>query len=144
MSVCADSSFLVALYVRQSHSPAAVTSLKRLRARLPVTALNLFEARNAFSLLAFRQAISHLEHEMAQSQLTSDVTSGVFVETRVVWETVYAHADRLRAEHTATLGVRSLDILHVAIALSLGARTFLSFDDRQRTLAERVGLTVGP
>jgi hypothetical protein len=42
------------------------------------------------------------------------------------------------------LGVRSLDILHVAIAMSLGARTFLSFDDRQRALATRAGLTVVP
>jgi len=144
VSACADSSFFVALYVRQLHSPAAVSSLKRLRAPLPITALNLFETRNAISLLAFRKAINHSEHEIAHSQLIRDVTSGVFAETRVVWETVFAHAERLRAEHTVTLGVRSLDILHVAIALSLGAKTFLSFDDRQRALAMHVGLTVGP
>jgi histidinol-phosphate aminotransferase len=33
--------------------------------------------------------------------------------------------------------------LHVAIALSLGAKTFLSFDERQRALAQHVGLPAG-
>lgn len=144
MSACADSSFLVALYVRQSHSGAAAAWMKRLRGTLPVTALNLFETRNALSLLAFRGHIGRMEYDTALAQLTGDVTSGVFVETPVVWENVFARAERLRAEYTPMLGVRSLDILHVAIALSLGARTFLTFDDRQRDLAARAGLTVVP
>ena len=55
-----------------------------------------------------------------------------------------AGADRLRAEYTPVLGVRSLDILHVAIALSLHAKTFLTFDDRQRALAVQAGLIIVP
>ena len=143
MSASADFSFLVALYVRQSHSGAAAAWMK-LHGPLPVTALNLLETRNALSLLAFRGHIGRMEHDTALVQLTGDVTNGVFVETPVLWENVFARAERLRAEYTAMLGVRSLDILHVAIALSLGARTFLTFDDRQRDLASRAGLTVVP
>jgi predicted nucleic acid-binding protein len=37
-----------------------------------------------------------------------------------------------------------MDILHVATALHLGAKTILTFDVRQKTLAESVGLKVGP
>ena len=144
MSACADSSFIVALYVRQSHSAAAVAWMKRLHGTLPVTALNLFETRNALSLLAFRNIISRIEHDMALTQLAGDVTNGVIADTPVVWETVFVRAERLRTEHTTMLGVRSLDILHVAIALTLGARTFLTFDDRQKTLALRAGLSVAP
>jgi predicted nucleic acid-binding protein len=39
---------------------------------------------------------------------------------------------------------RSFDILHVAAALELGATKFWSFDDRQKRLAEEVGLRVNP
>ena len=37
-----------------------------------------------------------------------------------------------------------LEILHVAAALTLGARVFVSFDDRQRKLARRARLKVLP
>jgi predicted nucleic acid-binding protein len=40
--------------------------------------------------------------------------------------------------------VRSLDLLHVATALEIGAMEFLSFDDRQRRTARAEGLNVLP
>jgi predicted nucleic acid-binding protein len=38
------------------------------------------------------------------------------------------------------LGTRTLDVLHVACALELKLRRFLSFDERQQQLAAAVGL----
>jgi predicted nucleic acid-binding protein len=52
------------------------------------------------------------------------------------WETC---ADLAR-RYTPTLGVRTLDSLHVACALELNAQKFWTFDDRQAKLAEAVGL----
>lgn len=40
------------------------------------------------------------------------------------------------------LGIRTLDVLHVACACELKASAFLSFDERQRKLAERSGILV--
>jgi predicted nucleic acid-binding protein len=48
----------------------------------------------------------------------------------------------LSKKHSATIGSRSLDILHVASALSINADRFLTFDDRQTRLAELAGLTI--
>ncbi len=45
---------------------------------------------------------------------------------------------------TETLGNRAADILHVAIALESGAKTFLSFDAAQRALARAGGLAAQP
>jgi predicted nucleic acid-binding protein len=39
---------------------------------------------------------------------------------------------------------RSLDLMHVAAAILLGAETFLSFDGRQKQVAEAEGLLVRP
>jgi predicted nucleic acid-binding protein len=46
----------------------------------------------------------------------------------------------LARRYTPTLGVRTLDSLHVACALELNAQKFWTFDDRQAKLAEAVGL----
>jgi predicted nucleic acid-binding protein len=43
-----------------------------------------------------------------------------------------------------TGGHRSLDVLHVATALHLGAREFLTFDANQRKLALAENLKVKP
>ena len=51
---------------------------------------------------------------------------------------------RLSAQHTIPGGHRSFDILHVAAALELGAKEFLTFDARQSALAEAENLTVKP
>lgn len=58
------------------------------------------------------------------------------------WEDVRRHALRISGNHTTRIGCRALDILHVAAALTLGAREFLTFDGVQRTLAEAEGLVV--
>ena len=48
----------------------------------------------------------------------------------------------LSAGHSATLGCRTLDIIHIAAALVLGAKEFVTSDTRQGALAKQAGLTV--
>ncbi len=60
------------------------------------------------------------------------------------WPSVFRRAHRLSRRHAATLAVRSLDLLHVALALEMSAGEFLSFDDRQGKTATAEGLTVLP
>jgi predicted nucleic acid-binding protein len=50
----------------------------------------------------------------------------------------------LSEKHATKDGQRTIDLLHVAIALECGAKTFLSFDKRQRRLATAAGLKVSP
>ncbi|HTE88543.1 MAG TPA: hypothetical protein VK639_06275 [Terriglobales bacterium] len=53
-------------------------------------------------------------------------------------------AARFSERYSATVGTRSLDILHVAAAKALRAVEIVSFDGRQRTLAAAVGSKVAP
>jgi predicted nucleic acid-binding protein len=46
----------------------------------------------------------------------------------------------LSQTYSPTLGTRTLDVLHVACALELRMRHFLTFDHKQKQLAEAVGL----
>jgi len=58
------------------------------------------------------------------------------------WSDVFAKAIRLSAEHTASTLARSLDILHVAIAITQQADTFLTGDSRQELVARNAQLRV--
>jgi uncharacterized protein len=51
-------------------------------------------------------------------------------------------AEELSAGHAATLGCRTLDIIHVAAAVVIGVSDFVTFDNRQAALAKLCGLTV--
>jgi molecular chaperone DnaK (HSP70) len=51
-------------------------------------------------------------------------------------------AERLSPRHTGAHGHRAFDVLHVATALHLGAREFLTFDVNQRKLAAAEKLKV--
>ncbi len=53
-------------------------------------------------------------------------------------------AENLSAQYACLVNCRTLDTLHVATALLLGFRDFVSLDRRQRSLAEHVGLRVKP
>ena len=57
-------------------------------------------------------------------------------------------ADRsteLSRKLTPALGSRMLDVLHVASALELGAKTLVTYDERQIELAKKAGLrTLSP
>jgi predicted nucleic acid-binding protein len=48
----------------------------------------------------------------------------------------------MSALYSEALGIRSLDILHVASAIVLGFPEFITFDHRQRALAKAAGLQV--
>jgi len=50
----------------------------------------------------------------------------------------------LCAAHSKTLGTRGIDVLHVAAAIALGTKNFLTFDTHQTSLAVKAGLKVKP
>lgn len=87
----------------------------------------------------FRREITRPEAATALLKLASHIEQGVFktVDTPAA---VYEKARGLSRRHTAKLGARTLDILHVAMALELGATAFYTFNRRQSQSARAEGL----
>jgi predicted nucleic acid-binding protein len=56
----------------------------------------------------------------------------------------FQRAQGLSRAHSRVIGCRSLDILHVASAIEIGAKIFWTFDGRQNELARQAGLKVNP
>jgi hypothetical protein len=67
-----------------------------------------------------------------------------YVHADILWRATLTRAAEISRAHTAALGCRTLDVLHVATALELGLRVFVTFDRRQRQLAKATGLKPTP
>src|SRR5207245_3775892 len=78
----------------------------------------------------------------AIADFEGDVREGRLTLLDVLWRRTLDLAAELSTRHSAVLGTRTLDVLHVATAVTLEARRFVSYDDRQAALAKSVGLRV--
>lgn len=142
MSVYADSSFLVSTCILDIHTAEAG---RRMHARpvVWITDFNRAEVANAMSRYVHRGRIAPVDAQTAWSHFEQDLNQGIWMIVslpRRVWDASIELAWR----YGPTLGVRTLDTLHVASALELGARKFWTFDERQARLAEAAGLSTRP
>lgn len=138
--VYADTSFLFSVVLHDANTEAAVAYLKRRSASLALTPWQRCELQNAVRLAVWRGNCPEAEAKAALARIASDLADGNLAETPLVWPDVIATAEELSEKHTVALGVRSLDLLHVAAATSLKAKAFLTFDVSQLALARAAGL----
>lgn len=144
MPAYADTSFLVAVYSPEADSIQALSFMQRLRDPLPFTPFHRHELRNGIRLRVFRKEITVEQRKAAFLELDSDLEENVLAHIPISWTDTFREAEDLAATHTETLGSRSLDLLHVALAIVLGATEFFTFDTRQAALAKAAGLKVKP
>lgn len=138
--VYADTSLLCSLYLRDANTAAVTAHLTAHNPALVFTPWQRGELRNAVRLAVLRGNATAAVSQQALADIDQDTAAGDLVETHLVWPDVLAQAEKLSAAHTATLAVRTLDLLHVAAALTLGAKNFLTCDGRQLALARAAGL----
>jgi predicted nucleic acid-binding protein len=150
VNVYPDTSFLCALYRRQDNTENAIACRTSLKEALPVTALVLFEFRQSVRFQAYlrrqdaRKGYGEKEASKMLADLQADIDGGLVEIVPADWAKVVSRAERLSAQHTIKSGHRGFDILHVATALELEAKEFLTFDAQQSALAKAAGLKVKP
>jgi predicted nucleic acid-binding protein len=139
-STYVDCSALLKLYIHQPESTAMSAWRARTRGALAVTHHGRIEIINGICLAAFRKLISRPALDDALASFDEDFAAGRYVQADLLWRAALQRAAELSRKYTPTVGCRSLDVLHVASALELGMKRFLSFDLRQIRLARAVGL----
>lgn len=137
-----DPSALRRLYVHDDRSRAFCTWRARLGGSLPLTLHGRAELVNSIGLAVFRRDLSPEAGRGALADLESDLAAGHLHLADLLWRKAIERAADLSREHTPTLGTRTLDVLHVASALVLDCRRFVTYDDRQAALAKVVKLRV--
>jgi predicted nucleic acid-binding protein len=138
LTIYADSSFFVSLHLADRHSQKAWQRMSRHPA-VWLTPLNRAEIAHAAYLHVFWKKATLKEVKSALTILDRDCDAGVWHQVDFPVAT-FARSIELTRKYGPTLGVRTLDSLHVACALELKAERFWTFDERQARLAEAVGL----
>ena len=142
MVICADTSFLFSLYGNDANTPRALAWTKSRRTALTLTALNEYELANALRFAEFRKVIGPGDAALFWSHFEADRAAGRLKIHICNLADILDEAKRLSSTHTLTAGHRGFDILHVAAAIRLKAKQFLTFDENQKKLAQSEGLVV--
>ncbi len=137
-----DTSVIVKLYIKEEYSQDVSTWVKENDEAIPLTRLHELELINALHLKQFRNEITKDEIILILSRLEKHEERGIYYRPPVDWSLVFTHAIDISKKHSANIGSRSLDILHVASALSIKSDRFLTLDDRQTKLAALFGLKI--
>lgn len=140
MNIYADSSFFVSLYVTDSHSQEVKHRISKFP-NLWFTPLHKVEWVHAIEQHVFRGAMSAAEAHQVYDEFERDERKSLWTEVHVA-EGVFEAATQLARTHVSRLGTRTLDTLHVALAVDLQADEFWTFDERQAKLAKVAGLKV--
>jgi len=140
----ADTTVIVKLYVKEGHSLEVSDWLRENNEAIPLTKFHELEFINAINLKQFRNEITIDDVRLIISKFNDHEKRGIFYRPQIDWTNIFLNAIELSKNHTKDIGSRSLDILHVAAALSIKADQFLTFDERQSKLAFLAGFKVNP
>ena len=142
MSSYADTSFLVSLYGRDVNSRAAILLVQKERPTFVVTPFGEAEFINiVFAVTARPKGWTAGEARTIEQDFVQDLELGVWEREDLPAQT-WQRARELSRRHAPALGTRTLDTIHVASALLLGAEDFFTFDRDQTRLARAAGLRV--
>lgn len=137
-----DSSFIISLYAPELESSQVHEYMGTKSPRLFFTPFHRLEVRTGLRVRVFRKSLTLSELHVAFRKMDEDFADEILTHTPLNWSDALREAERLGEAHLTEIGVRSSDLLHVASAVVLGAREFLTFDRRQSKLARRAGLKV--
>jgi predicted nucleic acid-binding protein len=140
LTVYADTSFFVSVYIKDSHSKTA-DQLLRSDPRVCFTPLHSAEWGHAVAQQVFLGKMSASDAQLVYRDLESDLAAGLWMAVEMP-ENVFELCADLARRYGPKLGVRTLDSLHVAAALQLKAERFWTFDERQAKLAQAEGLKI--
>lgn len=141
MKYYCDTSVLASIYLEDSSSKKITRWLQEAELPVPLSPLSELELVGAVQQRLFRKQITMQEAVRCQYDIQDDINQGIY--SRVTLENrEYEQALQLVHRHTSSIGCRTLDVLHVAAALLLNIRTFVTCDARQKLLAQTAGLKV--
>jgi predicted nucleic acid-binding protein len=137
-----DSSALANLYLPEPESDR-LDALLRGRQDLLISELAITEVLSAVARKRREGTLSTSQALEIRDAVLADADSGSFYRLDLS-PLVHRHAERLLLQ-VESIALRTLDALHVALALSGSATHIVTYDARMRAAAKQVGLkTVDP
>lgn len=138
-----DPSVIFSLYCTDSNTTLATSLIRNASEPLLLTSFCELETLNAFSLGLFRKELLEGEAWRLRYDFELDLEAGVY-QLRPLPAAAFTRAKALSQRITPSVGVRAADLLHIAAAFELGAKTLYTLDQKQHRAAQAAGLTVNP
>jgi len=135
-----DTGVLTKWYLPEADSAEALALRGRFSPPAFLTSLHRLELANAWQLKIFRDELAADAVALAREDLATDIRAGLWHAPVEPLAGIYSRAESLAERHSARLGTRSMDILHVAAAEHLECSHFITGDRCQARLAEAIGL----
>jgi len=132
----------VKLYHPEDLSQEVTNLVEQLQTAILFSSLHELEIKNAISLKVYRKEMQEKQAEQIVGDIDSDISSGLLARIHPEWSGVSRRALHISKNITPATGSRTLDILHIAIALEYGCHTFITHDNRQGKAAGITGLQV--
>lgn len=142
--IYADTSLFAALILQDVNADKAARLLTGKTEPLLFNGLLSLEVCNSIRLAVGRGEIDKTAGTAAEEKVMVMQRTGMLKLLEPDWERVFQRSMGFSRGHTSIIKTRSFDIVHVAAAVELGATQFWSFDNRQRELAQNVGMRVNP
>ena len=140
-----DTSALRPLFIHEERSERLSRYVRRHRTVIRITRFGYAELINSMACALFREDISRAQFAAAAADVDADLKTQRITIVDLLWRAAMDRATQLSRKRTPDLGSRMLDVLHVACALELGAKSLITYDERQVELANIAGLkTITP
>jgi predicted nucleic acid-binding protein len=136
-----DTSALLKLYLKERGSAETQRLVAGQRHPLPVWEIQQMEFVNALRLKVFWKNLSPADADRQIDLFKDRRRRGLYYHPEIDRLELAENFERLSRE-TVRHGGRTFDVLHVACALVLGARQFVTFDTKQCLVACQAGLDV--
>ena len=104
------------------------------------TPLHELELTNALELKRFRKEATLAQVRATLALVEGDARAGVLSRTPIDWDSALRESTALAKAYSHITGSRSLDLMHCAAAHQLAISAFLTTDERQRRVAQKLGL----
>lgn len=144
MIATADTGFVAKLYLVEPASDLARAIVSRVTPPVLLTTWHTLEVANCFQRAVFSKTITPAQALVCWQDFEADQAAGLFKIVALDHAHLLESARLLTMKHTARIGTRTLDLIHVAAALEFGATDFFSFDARQKKAAHAEGMQVTP
>lgn len=134
-----DSGVIAKLYVREANSAQAAELIEKYET-VQINPFHELEIRNTFRSLEGQNAITSMQRSASEHLFDRDIIAGRLDRTVPDWSRVFDLALSLSERYTAETLARSMDILHLAAAISMQSELLITGDRRQSRVAEKTGL----
>lgn len=142
MNAYYDTGVLLPLYVKESFSERVIALAESRREAIPLNLLQQVEMENAVRLKLFRGDIDGARMSVVIASRDADLRCGRLVLRPVNWMLALEDARRIGARTTSRWGCRTLDLIHVAIAVQWQCSLFVTANERQLKAAIAAELKV--